>query len=130
MRAFQLVAWQKPPEFREVPEPEPGPVRCGLEMASTTIDAQLGWEVRMGIHLGPVMAGVVGQERYQFDIWGDTVIVAARMTGKGGHGAVALTQDIWNQISDDFEGEPLGDLEVKGKGTISVFEVYGEKARS
>lgn len=113
--------------LNQVEDPIGAAVRCGLEMASTTLDAQLGWEVRVGIHLGPVVAGVVGQERYQFDIWGDTVNVAARMAGKGGHGVVALTQDIWNQISDDFDGEPLGDLEVKGKGTISVFEVSGEK---
>jgi len=81
--------------LNQVEDPIGCAVRCGLEMASTTIDAQLGWEVRFGIHLGPVEAGVVGQERYQFDIWGDTVNVAARMAGKGGHGVVALTQDIW-----------------------------------
>ena len=61
-------------------------VRCGLEMSSTMIDAHLGWEVRVGVHAGPVVAGVVGQERYQFDIWGDTVNVAARMAGKGRQG--------------------------------------------
>jgi hypothetical protein len=53
-------------------------VRCGLEMTSMLIDAHLGWEVRVGVHAGPVVAGVVGQERYQFDIWGDTVNVATR----------------------------------------------------
>jgi len=88
----------------------------------------LGWEVRVGVHAGPVVAGVVGQERYQFDIWGDTVNVAARMATKGRQGAVALTQDIWSQVCADFQGEPLGDLEVKGKGTITVFEVRSKKA--
>ncbi len=93
------------------------------------IDAHLGWEVRVGVHAGPVVAGVVGQERYQFDIWGDTVNVAARMATKGGQGGVALTEDIWNHVSADFHGEPLGDLEVKGKGTITVFEAVGAKSR-
>jgi len=92
------------------------------------IDAQLGWEARVGVHAGPVVAGVVGQERYQFDIWGDTVNVAARMAGKGRQGTVALTQDIWNQISDHFDADPLGELEVKGKGIITVFQVRAEKA--
>jgi len=114
--------------LNEVEDPIGASVRCGLEMASTMIDAHLGWEVRVGVHAGPVVAGFVGQERYQFDIWGDTVNVAARMATKGGQGGVALTQDIWNHVSADFEGEPLGDLEVKGKGTITVFEVRARKA--
>jgi adenylate/guanylate cyclase family protein len=68
--------------LQEVKDPIGSAVRCGLEMASTLIDAQLGWEVRVGVHSGPVVAGVVGQERYQFDIRGDTVNVAARMSDK------------------------------------------------
>src|SRR6476619_4478511 len=93
-------------------------VRCGLEMAATSIDAHLGWEVRVGVHSGPVVAGVVGQERYQFDIWGDTVNVAARMVGMSAPGSVAATKEIWDQISSSFEGEALGELQVKGKGAI------------
>jgi class 3 adenylate cyclase len=102
-------------------------VRCALEMASTMVDSQLDWAVRCGVHLGPVVAGVVGQERYQFDIWGDTVNVAARMCGKSQPGTLAVSEEIWNKISSRFEGVPLGDLEVKGKGMISVFEIRAEK---
>jgi class 3 adenylate cyclase len=98
-------------------------VRCGLEMAATLIDAHLGWEVRVGVHSGPVVAGVVGQERYQFDIWGDTVNVAARMVGMSAPGSVAATREIWEQISSSFDGEALGELEVKGKGTIAVYGI-------
>ena len=54
------------------------------------------WEVRVGVHSGPVVAGVVGQERYQFDIWGDTVNVAARMSDKSSPGSVAVTKDVWS----------------------------------
>ena len=96
-------------------------VRCGLEMTSTLIDAHLGWEVRVGVHAGPVVAGVVGQERYQFDIWGDTVNVAARMVAMSAPGSVAATKEIFEQTGSDFDGESLGELDVKGKGTISVF---------
>jgi class 3 adenylate cyclase len=94
--------------LHKVNDPVGAAVRCGLEMTSTLIDANLGWEVRVGVHVGPVVAGVVGQERYQFDIWGDTVNVAARMA---------------QQISSTFNGEPLGELNVKGKGSIPVFAV-------
>jgi class 3 adenylate cyclase len=90
-------------------------------MTSTLIDAHLGWEVRVGVHAGPVVAGVVGQERYQFDIWGDTVNVAARMVGMSAPGSVAATKEIFDQIASTFDGEALGDLDIKGKGTVSVF---------
>jgi class 3 adenylate cyclase len=102
-------------------------VRCGLEMTTTLIDAHLGWEVRVGVHAGPVVAGVVGQERYQFDIWGDTVNVAARMVGMGTPGSVAATKEIFEQIASSFEGIALGELNVKGKGSISV---YGLRPRT
>ena len=92
-------------------------------MASTLIEARLGWEVRVGVHSGAVVAGVVGQERYQFDIWGDTVNVAARMSEKSMPGSVAVTEDVWERLRHNFNGEALGEMEVKGKGTISVFGI-------
>jgi class 3 adenylate cyclase len=92
-------------------------------MASTLIESRLGWEVRVGVHSGPVVAGVVGQERYQFDIWGDTVNVATRMSEKSIPGSVAVTKDVWEHIGPDFDGEALGEIEVKGKGPISVFGI-------
>ena len=113
--------------LHKVNDPVVAAVRCGLEMTSTLIDAHLGWEVRVGVHSGPVVAGVVGQERYQFDIWGDTVNVAARMVGMSAPGSVAATKEIWEQISSAFEGEALGEIQVKGKGSISVF---GLRART
>lgn len=113
--------------LNEIDDPVGSTVRCGLEMASTLTDAELGWEVRVGVNAGPVVAGVVGQERYQFDIWGDTVNVAARMLEISKPSTVAVPEDIWKQVSSDFEGEELGVLEVKGKGKISV---YGVQARS
>jgi guanylate cyclase len=107
--------------LHKVDDPIGRAVRCGLEMTSTLIDAHLGWEVRVGVHAGPVVAGVVGQERYQFDIWGDTVNVAARMVGMSSPGSVAATKEIFDQIASAFDGESLGMLEIKGKGEISVF---------
>ncbi|MCC7166159.1 MAG: response regulator [Rhodospirillales bacterium] len=109
-------------------DPIDAAIRCGLEMGATMIDANLGWTVRVGVHVGPLVAGIVGQERYQFDIWGDTVNVAARMAGKGSPGTVALTGEVWERVKDRFEGTALGDLEVKGKGTIPVIEVRAAKS--
>jgi class 3 adenylate cyclase len=104
-----------------IDDPVGAAVRCGLEMTSTIIDAHLDWEVRVGVHAGPVVAGVVGQERYQFDIWGDTVNVAARMVGMSAPGSVAATKETFDKIASAFDGESLGMLDIKGKGAISVF---------
>ena len=116
--------------LRETKDPLGSAVRCGLQMATTSIDAQLGWAVRVGVHVGPVVAGIVGQERYQFDIWGDTVNVAARIASKAMPASVAVTHEVWAQIKDRFESESLGELEIKGKGTIPVVAVRRETARS
>jgi class 3 adenylate cyclase len=114
--------------LQEMNDPLGAALRCGLEMASTLVDAELGWEVRVGVQAGPVVAGVVGQERYQFDIWGDTVNMAARMMSVVAPGGVAVTKEIWEQVSSDFDGEPVGVLEIKGKGKISVFSIGPSKA--
>jgi class 3 adenylate cyclase len=74
-----------------------------------------------------VVAGVVGQERYQFDIWGDTVNVAARMSDKSKPGHVAVTKSVWEQVAARFEAEALGEMDVKGKGTIAVFGIRPQK---
>jgi len=100
-------------------------VRCGLELA--TVSRQLEWDTRVGIHFGPVVAGIVGQERYQFDIWGDTVNVAARMASIGRAGHVTLTQDVWRLIADQFNGALLGELEVAGKGVIPLVEIRRDR---
>jgi len=82
------------------------------------------------LNAGPVVAGVVGQERYQFDIWGDTVNVAARMLDKSEPGTVAVTERICDQISAQFEAEDLGPLDIKGKGMISVFGIRPKHHRA
>jgi len=109
--------------LHKIDDPLGAAVRCGLEMNSTLIDAHLGWEVRVGVHAGPVVAGVVGQERYQFDIWGDTVNIAARMVGMSAPGTVSTTEEIFNRIEASFHGDALGEIDVKGREPLCVFGV-------
>jgi class 3 adenylate cyclase len=113
--------------LHKVNDPIGSAVRCGLEMISSLINVQLKWEVRIGVHTGPVVAGVVGQERYQFDIWGDTVNVAARMVSMSAPGSVVVTKEIFEQVASAFDGESLGELNVKGKGAISLFGLSTHK---
>lgn len=83
------------------------------------------WEVRIGVHLGPVVAGIVGHDKYQFDVWGNTVNTAARMTGPGRPGTITMTYDSWMQVQDNCEGKSLGGIEIKGKGSVEVIECTG-----
>ena len=109
--------------LNDVDDPLRAAINCGLEMSSVLIDANLGWEVRVGIHIGPLVAGVVGQERYQFDIWGDTVNIAARLVAHAKPGCVAVVEDVWKSVADDYSGESLGEQKIKGKGILPIYRL-------
>jgi len=82
------------------------------------------WQVRVGVHLGPVIAGVVGRRKYQFDVWGDTVNTAARMEQASAPGAVSVNADTWTLLAADCRGESQGVISIKGKGEQEIFRVF------
>ena len=96
-------------------------VRTGLEMIVAARALEAGWDVRVGIHVGPVIAGILGQRQYLFDLFGDTVNTAARMESYGLPGSVTLSDAAWREIADRSRGEPLGRVNVKGKGELEMF---------
>ena len=98
-------------------------VRCGLELIDASRRLPIPWEVRVGIHLGPVVAGVIGCRQYLFDLWGDTVNTAARMESHGIPGAVMLSRPAWEAVADWCHGEPLGRIDIKGKGLMELIRV-------
>lgn len=98
-------------------------VRCGLELIEASRALPIPWEVRVGIHLGPVVAGVIGCRHYLFDLWGDTVNTAARMESHGTPGVVMLSQPAWAAVADRCHGEPLGRIDIKGKGPMEMIRV-------
>lgn len=112
--------------LRALDDPLAAAIRCGLDLTAQLRQSDLGWDARVGVHFGPVVAGIVGQERYQYDIWGDTVNVAARMAGKARTGGLAITEQTWDRLDGRFEGRSLGKLEVRGKGEVSVVEITGD----
>ena len=97
-------------------------VSCALAISEQAACTGRGWQVRSGIHIGPVMAGIVGEERYQFDVWGDTVNVASRLTGAASPDGVGLTEQTSASLRD-FAISPRGAVELKGKGMVRMVEV-------
>jgi len=78
---------------------------------------------RIGISSGPVVGGVIGTHKFQYDIWGDTVNTAARMESHGVPGRIHISQATYELIKDTFACEPRGTIEVKGKGHMDTWFV-------
>ncbi len=98
-------------------------VRCGMEMVMTAPELPAGWEVRVGIHVGPVMAGIVGHRQYLYDLWGDTVNTAQRIESNGVPGTISLSRAAYDQVADLWLAESKGSIPVKGKGYLEIFQV-------
>lgn len=79
------------------------------------------WNMRIGLHSGPVMAGIVGKSKFTFDIWGDAVNIAARLESAGEPGRINLSENTFQAVSHLFDFEPRGMIELKGKGKIKAY---------
>jgi adenylate cyclase len=110
------------------PDPVLASVRCAFAMGEAARANPAGWQIRVGIHVGPVVAGVVGQSKFTFDVWGDTVNVAARLSDYGAEGAVYLSDAAWRQLNGRARGRPLGPVALKGKGEIEIYRCEGVEA--
>ena len=83
------------------------------------------FNVRIGINTGPVVGGVVGTKKFAFDIWGDTVNVAARMESNSKAGRINISENTYQLIKDKFECTYRGKIDVKNKGMLKMYFVEG-----
>jgi class 3 adenylate cyclase/ligand-binding sensor domain-containing protein/HD superfamily phosphodiesterase len=81
------------------------------------------WDLRIGIHTGSVIAGVVGQKKFSYDIWGDTVNTASRMESSGKIGKINISASTYQLVKEFFDCEFRGKMPVKYKGDIAMYFV-------
>jgi class 3 adenylate cyclase/tetratricopeptide (TPR) repeat protein len=110
-------------------------VRAALEMqawmetwkAQKLAQGEPVWELRLGIHSGALVAGVVGKNKFAYDIWGDTVNLASRMESSGVVGKVNISGATYELVKDEFNCVYRGKIEAKNKGEVDMYLVEGLK---
>ena len=118
-----------------IPSPRPDHARTLALMALDMLDAvreqgamgSLGFELRIGINSGPVVAGVIGRKRFLYDLWGDAVNTAGRMQTEGTPGRIQITRATYELLRDEFICESRGTVQVKGKGEMETWYLLGRR---
>jgi class 3 adenylate cyclase len=96
-----------------------------LEAVNTTIDVP--FQIRIGIHTGPVVAGVIGSHRFLYDIWGDAVNLASRLESHGLPGRIHVSPQTSRMLEGRFELEPRGLINLRGIGKLRTLFLTGRK---
>ncbi|WP_234219881.1 adenylate/guanylate cyclase domain-containing protein [Ruegeria pomeroyi] len=112
-----------------LPHPIDRPVHRVAEMAFDMLDAlralsdEIGEaiDIRIGLHAGPVVAGVIGHQKLFYDVWGDTVNTASRMESHGQPGRIQVTAAAREALKDAYDFEPRGAVEIKGIGRLETW---------
>jgi adenylate cyclase len=98
-----------------------------LAIRAAVRDAGEPWQVRIGLHSGPVVAGVIGTSKFVYDLWGDAVNVASRLETTAPTGRIQVSETVAAALGDAFELEPRGAIELKGKGSTEAYLLVGRR---
>lgn len=94
-------------------------MQAGIRHFNTRHSTDLA--LRVGIHTGPVVAGIIGRRKFSYDLWGDTVNLASRMESHGQAGEIQISEATKRKLGDLFGFEPRGPIKIKGKGSLPTF---------
>jgi class 3 adenylate cyclase len=87
------------------------------------------WEIRLGIHSGPLLAGTIGKKKFTYDVWGDTVNTASRLESASLPNFINISHSTFELIKDFFDCQHRGKISAKNKGYIDMYFVKGIKNR-
>jgi class 3 adenylate cyclase len=118
-----------------LPTPNPNhaeaAARMSLAMHAALHDFATKWnvplQIRVGLNTGPVVAGVIGQKKFIYDLWGDTVNIASRMESQSAAGHTQVTEATHRALCAHFVLEPRGTVAIKGKGEMQTYFLMGER---
>jgi class 3 adenylate cyclase len=109
----------------EVPDHAQRITKAALEIQQFISNSNGKFQIRIGIHSGPVVAGIVGVKKFAYDIWGDTVNTANRMESNSEAGKVNISGSTFELLKGEFNCVHRGKIEVKGKGEVDMYFVEG-----
>jgi class 3 adenylate cyclase len=114
-----------------VPKPHPDPVRAACDAAleilaaAEQISGAEGLKIRIGLHVGPLVAGVIGKQKFSYDVWGATVNFASRMESSGAPGRINVSAAFRARAPKEYRWEARGEQPVKGLGTAEMYFLIG-----
>ncbi|MGI9542944.1 MAG: adenylate/guanylate cyclase domain-containing protein [Cyclobacteriaceae bacterium] len=102
--------------------------KMALKMTNVVqqIDPELN--IRIGLHCGEVVAGVIGTKKFSYDLWGDTVNTASRLESHGVEGKIHCSEAFYELLKDNFEFQDRGTIEIKGKGDLHTYFLLNQKS--
>jgi adenylate cyclase len=98
------------------------------DIGKFSLDGEKKCTVRIGIHTGPVISGVIGSKKFSYDVWGNAVNTASRMESFGEPGKIQISEKFYNYIKADYDCEYREQTEIKSIGLMNLYFLKGRKA--